>query len=161
MTAYSIHLPPGGSGDEHRPPAPIIVPDGFCWPAFLYGPAWCVAKRCWLALAVWSTGFAAVIAMLTFAPMPPALSFVIAELGVIAFGLEANGFQRRALERRGALVVDYVVADSDEQAERRFFENNPLGYSTAAAIPKITGRLQAEDTKTYPGLSLFGTGAPR
>jgi hypothetical protein len=72
----------------------------------------------------------------------------------LAFGFEANAMRRRALERRGYPIVDYVVAANVEQAEQRFFER----WATESQVPPAPPAPRPPDAASrqpYSGLGLF------
>lgn len=83
-----------------------IVDTGFSWLALLFGPLWAVAKRQWLLFA-----------LLCIAQIPSSVIYVLAEqrndsglfvlsllvglIYMVACGVYANRWHRRALERQG------------------------------------------------------------
>ena len=103
MRVYSLLHCPGEA-------APVILKDGFSWPAFLFGPLWLAWHRLWaeaaIAVGLWA---------LTF--LPPPLPSTLMQLALFwLIGLEGNGLRRRALEHRGCYEKAVVLAHDEEEA---------------------------------------------
>jgi hypothetical protein len=124
MAVYTVHAPASYYATDVRttPDKLVFVRDGFYFWAFIAAILWLIWHRLWLALlgylaislvaevAMWSLGVGAgtrVLVMVVFA---------------LLVGLEAGSLRRWKLSRRKWRQLDIVVADSEEAAERRFFE---------------------------------------
>ena len=110
LRVYTIH---------RRGPAELeLIKEGFCWPAFLFGPLWFAWKHEWLGLAAW-LGAALVgggAAALTLTePGQAAVDLGLAAL--VGFG--ANDWRRWRLERAGWRLADLVAAANLREAEDR------------------------------------------
>ncbi|WP_051212240.1 DUF2628 domain-containing protein [Rubritepida flocculans] len=124
MRAYTVLLPPGaarGSVPATAPPAEAarLIPEGFSWLAFLFGPLWLAAHRCWAAAlgAFLLTLFALVLP----APLDgPAL------LGLhLLLGLHSHDLRRWTLTRRGWRLAHVVLASGEEAALARALAAEP------------------------------------
>ena len=56
MAVYSVHLP-GAPGQKPNASDAAFVREGFCWPAFVFGPFWLLGCRLWLSAALWFAAF--------------------------------------------------------------------------------------------------------
>ena len=89
------------------PFAPVLVREGFCWGAFLFGPFWLQAHRLWLEALLW---LVVPVAAVLLAPVGGALILPAAQF---LLGCHARDLQRRALARKGYAQA-HVVAERDE-----------------------------------------------
>ncbi len=115
MRIYTVHLPP--SGDQ-----PLLVKEGFCWPAFLFTVLWALWHRMWgtaALLFVVGTALDALVEGLGLAA-PAQAAVGLAYLVVV--GYLANDLRRRSLWRRGYLEAGVVAGPSREAAELRFLD---------------------------------------
>ena len=139
LRVYSVH---------RRGPAELeLVKEGFCWPAFLFGPLWCLARREWLGLLAWLAASLAlaVLARLTLAD-PVQLAVALGFSALVGF--VANDWRRWRLARAGWRLTDVVAAASLAEAEERLAQEGRLappprpqqpapapGWPRAAAAP--------------------------
>ncbi len=116
MRIWTVHSPPAAippaSGDEARfgpGPLPVLVREGFAWPALFLGPFWLLWHREWLALLGWL-----VLALL--AGLLPGGLAPWAGLGLqFLLAASAHDLRRWTLARHG-WRLDGVVAARDEDA---------------------------------------------
>jgi hypothetical protein len=122
MPTFTVHVPPQAEGEA--PAAPerfVFVRDGFHGWAFLLAPFWLIARRLWLALALYVVVAAIVAAGLAFLGAS-ASAQAIAAFGIaLLIGFEASTIRRWTLTRRGWTTVGFVVGEDRDVAERRFF----------------------------------------
>jgi len=105
---FTAHAVTDGSGDSLR-----LVPHGFAWGAFWFGPLWLLWRRHWYRAAVLVV-LAAGAAVAVRTGVVGATEALLAWFLVSAFvGLEAQEWRRRALQRRGSAIVGYGYG-SDE-----------------------------------------------
>ncbi len=114
-------------------PAPVLVKEGFSWPAFLFTGFWALWKRMWLGAAILfavTFGAALVAAALGVgAEARPAVS-----LGVGALvGYSANDLLRWTLARRGYAEVAVVGGAREDDALRRYLDHEGSGPGEGAA----------------------------
>ena len=137
MPVYTVHAPVTGNAGFAATDRFAFVRDGFhVWAAVL-GVVWLAWHRLWLALIGWIVLMAAIdVAMMRLGVDPTAIFLVDVVLALL-LGFEAASLQRWTLSRRSWLQLDIVVADDEEQAERRFFDRwtakqrNPSNDQTA------------------------------
>lgn len=116
LHSYTVHERPG------QPEEPILVREGFSALAFVFGGLWLLVHRAWLAGIVvlllggvleWMQARAVLAS-----PVPELLQLLLA----FYVGLEGRELQREALERRGYGLGGVVLADNEERAFLRHFE---------------------------------------
>lgn len=125
MKVFTVHRretvsPPGGAtarGDD-----PVLVKEGFAWPAALFGPLWALAHRMWswaLITALANAGFAVLI---QYVPVDPAVQAALAAGLFVLIGAHANDARRRSLAARGYREVAVVSARDFDGALLRYLE---------------------------------------
>lgn len=148
MAVYTVHAPASYYGtDVHATPDRLVfVRDGFYVWAFLAAIVWLVWHRLWLALLGYlAVTLAAEIAMWSLGVGSGARLVVMLVIALL-IGLEAGSLRRWKLSRRKWRQIDIVVADSEEAAERRFFErwnartafNNDRGHAVPPPLPRAS-----------------------
>jgi hypothetical protein len=80
-------------------------------------------RRLWLVLLGWVVISAALIAAMHFAGISDGVRFLVQALFAVLVGLEAGTLRRWTLRRRKWRELATVSADTQEAAERRFFDN--------------------------------------
>ena len=124
MAVYTVHAPASYYGTDVRaaPEQLVFVRDGFYFWAFVAAILWLLWHRLWLALLGYlAISIVAEIAMSMLKVGAGARLIVMAVFALLV-GLEAGSLRRWKLSRRKWRQIDIVVADSQEAAERRFFE---------------------------------------
>ena len=119
MAVYTVHAPASYGVDVRTAPEKLVfVRDGFYVWAFV-AALW---HRLWLALIGYiALMIVAEIAMSAAGVGSGARLLVMAVIALLV-GLEAGSLRRWKLSGRKWRQLDVVVADSEEDAERRFFE---------------------------------------
>ncbi len=124
MAVYTVHAPASyyGTDVQTTPDKLVFVRDGFYFWAFVAAFFWLIWHRLWLALV----GYLAlmVVAEIAMSAVGVGSNARLVVMAVIALlvGLEAGSLRRWKLSRGKWRQLDIVVADSEEAAERRFFE---------------------------------------
>lgn len=124
MAVYTVHAPASYYANDVRttPDKLVFVRDGFYFWAFAAAIIWLVWHRLWLALLGYlALTVAAEIAM-SAAGVSSGARLVVMGVVALLVGLEAGSLRRWKLSRGKWRQLDIVVADSEEAAERRFFE---------------------------------------
>jgi len=119
MPVYTVHAPATGDAATDRF---VFVRDGFYVWAALLGVVWLAWHRLWLALIGWIVLMAVIDAAMMRLGVSPTAIFLVDVLLALLLGFEAASLQRWTLSRRNWRQLDIVVADDEEQAERRFFD---------------------------------------
>ena len=96
--------------------------DGFHFWAMVFGPAWLIWHRLWLALIGWLIFFVALQVALVRLGIGPTSLFLADLVVALLMGFEAASLRRWTLSRGNWRQLDIVVADDAEAAERRFFD---------------------------------------
>ena len=104
MRVFTVHTPPAENASAAEP-MPLLLAEGFCWAALLFGPLWLLAHRLWWPAAAF---FVASVLLGLISP------WAAAGLQLV-FAFEARDILRWSLARQGWLAAG-VVAAADEQA---------------------------------------------
>jgi hypothetical protein len=157
LRVYTVHRPPAPTTRwDARDPLPELVPElvkeGFCWPAFVFGLAWTLYHRLWIASAILFAliaGLGVVFEQLRLGQLSLSLiSFAIAVL----VGLLGNDWRRAALRRRGYSEDGVVTAANLETALRRYLDLQAI----AGAAPRVApapARWRAPDAGPWSGVT--------
>jgi Protein of unknown function (DUF2628) len=122
MPVYTVHAPVTGDAGAAATDRFAFVRDGFHVWAALLGVVWLAWHRLWLALIGWIVLMAAIDVAMVRLSVSPAAVFLVDALLALLMGFEAASLRRWTLSRRNWRQLDIVVADDEEQAERRFFD---------------------------------------
>ena len=121
MRIYTVHYRPEAGGGDIVP-----VKEGFCWPAFLFGPLWALWHGLWV-VALWLLALTAVIGAVGAVFALDAVTATALSLGTaVAVGSGANDLRRWTLERRGFSEEGVVMGGGEDSALRRFLANTPM-----------------------------------
>ena len=136
MRVYTVHVPRKPWRDLRAAVATAVaVKDGFSWPAFFFSFVWALTQRLWLVALVLFV--VEMVLMIPFAYLD-GLTETAGSLGVmLVVGWLGNDLKRWGLARRGLAEQGAVLAESGEEAVKRYFaETAPRdGYLTRSASP--------------------------
>ena len=150
MPVYTVHAPIGGGADLRATDRFVFVRDGFrIWAAVL-GVLWLVWQRLWLATIGWIVVMAVIDVVLVQIGVGPVTIFFADCLLALLLGLEASSVQRWRLSRRDWRMLDIVIADDVEAAERRFFERWSARRGSLPLNQAPTDRGAAPPTRDLP-----------
>lgn len=133
MTLYTVHAPKTPDGAAVDPSELVFVKDGFSWPALFIAPVWLVWHRLWLTLLIWVVAVIVLSILSGLAGSDASTAVMI--LFAFWFALEANGFRRWTLERRGYVLAGVVEGRRLEDAERRFYAEAGVEAGASVAMP--------------------------
>ncbi len=122
MPVYTVHAPKASRADLRATDRFIFARDGFHVWAALFGPVWLIWHRLWLALIGWIVVVLAIDVAMTRLGAGGAAILLANALIALLMGFEAASLERWTLSRGNWRQLDIVVADDEEQAERRFFD---------------------------------------
>ena len=121
MNVYTIHVK-----QEVRLPEILVIREGFCWPALVFGPLWALRHRLWAAFAMLCATIAALLAADWFL-RPDGVTRAAAAAAVVLFaGFAGNDWRRAAAELRGWRMAGLAAAPDRDSALRRYFDLNPV-----------------------------------
>ncbi len=151
MPVYTVHAPVTNSADIAATDRFAFVRDGFHVWAALAGVLWLAWHRLWLALIGWIVVIAAVdVAMMALRSGRMAI-FLANLLLALLLGFEAASLRRWTLSRRNWRQLDIVVADDEEQAERRFFDRWTAKQRSLSNDQPAIDRGAPPPTRAVPG----------
>ncbi|MDQ8732658.1 DUF2628 domain-containing protein [Bradyrhizobium sp. LHD-71] len=121
MPVYTVHAPsaPEALGDTDRF---VFLRDGFHFWAMVFGPIWLIWHRLWLVLIGYLAVSVVVGSALALLGASSGVRTLVLLLLAILMGLEAGSLRRWTYSRGKWRQIDFVVADDEEAAERRFFD---------------------------------------
>jgi Protein of unknown function (DUF2628) len=132
MPVYTVHAPAApdlrGQTDKF-----VFVRDGFHFWAMVLGPFWLAWRRLWLVLFGYlAVGAVVGVALSLLGAGADARTLVFLLLALL-MGLEAASLRRWSYSRGKWRQIDFVVADDEEAAERRFFDRWTEGHEAGPA----------------------------
>lgn len=130
MPVYTVHAPstPASREDTDRF---VFLRDGFHFWAMVFGPLWLLWHRLWVVLFGYLAVGSALMLALTLLRAPSDARWGVLLLLAILMGLEAASLRRWTYSWGRWQLVDFVVADDEETAERQFFDR----WTESAAPP--------------------------
>lgn len=141
MPVYTVHAPADPSSTEDTDKFTFLR-DGFHFWAMLFGPLWLLWHRLWLVLLGYVAAVAALSVTLQLLGVWGSIRPLVLVLLAILMGLEAASLRRWSYSRGRWRQIDFVVADDEEAAERRFFDR--------WAEPHDTGPVPSHNVPTPP-----------
>ena len=122
MPIYTVHAPAASGADLVATDKFAFVRDGFHFWAAVAGVIWLAWYRLWLALIGWIALLLVVDFGLAWLGVGSRTIVAINVVLALLLGFEAASLRRWTLSRRNWRMLDVVVADDEEAAERRFFD---------------------------------------
>jgi len=151
MPVYTVHAPVMSDAGIRATDRFAFVRDGFHVWAALLGAVWLAWHRLWLALIGWIVVMVAVdFGLAALGAGGPAI-FLVDVLLALLMGFEAASLRRWTLSRRNWRQIDIVVADDEEQAERRFFERWTAKQRALSNDQLAVDRGAPPPTRNIPG----------
>ena len=134
MRTFKVFLPDGAepalAAERAR-----FVRDGFSWPALLFGPFWLLARGLWLALIIWILGAVLVSLAIRNGYLAGGAGGWLYFLSVLFLGVEGRKLVAGAVERRGLVFADVIVAPNRSTAEEIFFNRWPFDAGPPPSSP--------------------------
>lgn len=130
MRVFTIHLRRTALSPDRDA---VLVKEGFCWPAFFFGPFWALWHRMWfLCLGIFAVTVLMAVAEAVLHVDP--MTYGAISIGVAALiGFSANDWRRSALTARGWEMSGLSVANDADSALRRFLDLHPEALETRAS----------------------------
>ena len=120
---YTVHLLDNAD--------PVLVKQGFNWPAFFFAVPWALFHRMWWVAAGFVVLQIVLAAIFVSAGLNDTQQAIVSFLLAIIIATSADALRTHALARRGYLLTEVVVEENSDRALRRFLE----------ARPEVTARL--------------------
>jgi hypothetical protein len=115
----------------------VIIKEGFCWPAFFFGPFWALYHRMWFAcLGIMSAAVLIVIVQSILSVDPLTLSALIAGAAALV-GFHGNDWRCSALLVRGWKMSGLSAAADRDAAFRRFVDLHPEAMGRTGPYPSF------------------------
>lgn len=118
LRLYTVHLP-SASAEES---VPVLVKEGFSWPAFFLNIVWTLWHRLWIESAALLALFLALGVVLDYANLSDAMEAAILVAVAVLVGNSAADWRRQSLQRRGFRDGGVVTGTDIESALRRFLD---------------------------------------
>jgi hypothetical protein len=151
MPVYTVHAPVTGNAGIAATDKFVFVRDGFYLWATLLGVVWLAWHRLWLALIGCIVLMAAIDVVMMRLGVSPTAIFLVNVLLALLIGFEAASLRRWTLSRRNWRQLDIVVADDEEQAERRFFDRWTAKQRNLSNDQTAVDRGSPPPTRDIPG----------
>ena len=152
MGSYLVLIPPG----DNDPEKIRFIRDRFAWLAFLFGPFWLLANRAWLAGFITLALSIALAVAGYFEPLSLGASAASLALNLL-IGFEGREWKALAMERRGFMADDVVVAPDIETAEAIYF----AGRSEKPVFTDFTSGPAGNRSAMPSGIGLMDTYSAR
>jgi hypothetical protein len=151
MPVFTVHGPAADGVDIRFTEKFVFVRDGFHFWALVFGPAWLVWNRLWLATIGWIIAITALhLGLASLGAGRPTIWFADFMVAIL-MGLEAASLQRWTFSRGKWRQLDLVVADDEESAERRFFDRWANAQRGGSYDPLTVDRGGPPPTRNFPG----------
>jgi hypothetical protein len=122
MPVFTVHAPLSGASIDDNADEFVFVRDGYHFWAFLFGPLWLLWHRLWLAFVAYAVVIVGVAAVLVWLRTGVDARLAVMLLVAMLMGYEAASLRRWSYSRGHWRGIGVVVADDEEAAERRFFD---------------------------------------
>jgi hypothetical protein len=130
MQVYTVHVFPGLYGPRRRDP--VVLREGFCWPAAIFSVFWALAHRLWWTAFGLLVAAAALEVLVALAGLDQTTRLAVFAGYAAIVGFFANDWRRAALERDGWRFAGVIAAPGEDAALRRYFD---LAGDAATAPP--------------------------
>lgn len=135
MKVYTVHEPPFSTSRRE----PVLLREGFCWPAALFNVFWALFHRMWWTAFGLLVAGAALEALIALAGLDETTRLAALIGFAMIVGFFANDWRRAAMERAGWRLAGVVAAPGPDAALRRYvdlggdaaFEASPSGPRSA------------------------------
>ena len=151
MPVFTVHAPVMNDVGIRATDRFTFVRDGFHVWAALLGAVWLIWHRLWRAVIGWIVVMLAIgFGMSALGAGGNAILLVDVMLALL-MGFEAASLRRWTLSRRNWRQLDIVVADNQEQAERRFFDRWTIRQRALVNDQPAVDRGGPPPTRDVPG----------
>lgn len=140
MRVFTIHLSQSALSPDRDA---VLIKEGFCWPAFFFGPFWALWHRMWfVCLGIFAVAILMAVAEAILRVDP--LTYGAVSIAVAALiGFHGNDWRRTALTARGWQMSGLSAAADRDTAFRRFVDLHPEALNAPASAgtsgPAATG----------------------
>ncbi len=136
MAVFTVHQPPLEANEATPEPTRFtFVRDGFYVWGFVFSVFWMLRHRMWLVAVLFVAISVLIQVGLKLAGAPQAFHTLATLALCFLVGLEGATLRRWTLARRGWTNVGVVIADNEDDAERRFFVSWQAGRRPNVAPP--------------------------
>ena len=132
MRVYTVHMPPLSGRNRD----PILVKEGFSWPALLFGPLWTLAHRLWLETV--GLIFVSIVlagAMDAFG-LDVVMQAIVSLAAAVLVGAHGPDWRRHGLARRGYREIGVIAARNLDEALARYV-GGATGRDPSASVPRV------------------------
>jgi hypothetical protein len=131
MEVFNIYL----RGSATTATDALAIKEGFCWPAFLFGPFWALWHRMWFSAAAMAAAYVMFIVGVSVAGANESIANT-AIIGVAALiGFAANDWRQSGMLGNGWHLAGLSAAADADAALRRFIDLHPEVFTPPARRP--------------------------
>lgn len=120
MRLYTVHIPAGVGSGLAPDSEPVLIKEGFCWPAAIFNVFWALWHRLWLLALLLLLASAAIEFGLAVLGADDVLRVAVNLAFALFVGSSANDWRRHWLARAGHRLSDIVAAGNRDDAFRRW-----------------------------------------
>ena len=130
MQVFNIYL--RGSATARDAAA---IKEGFCWPAFLFGPFWALWHRMWFSAAAIAAAYVLITVGISIVGANEAMANAIIVGTAVLIGFSANDWRQNGLIGNGWRLAGLSAAADADTALRRFIDLHPEEFTPPAHRP--------------------------
>jgi hypothetical protein len=131
MRVYTVHSLPGADAFDDPP---VLVREGFSWPAALFSGFWALWHGMWLFALLLFAIVAGLEAGLHVLGADPVVRGAVAIGFFLIVGFCGHDWRRARLARRGYRFEGVIAATGFDLAQRRWFDLHPPGRTLSAPL---------------------------
>jgi hypothetical protein len=155
MALYTVHLPNDARGAREAADEAVFVKDGFNPAALIFTGLWLLAKRLWLAVALFVAAGIVVALLMRYAGLPAIAGPLLNSVLALYLGVQGNDLVRARLARTQRHAGS-VTGRTLEEAEVRFFAEFDPARPAPDPAALLTGRAPAVPGRTGDRPAVLG-----
>lgn len=150
MRVFTVHLSQSALSPDRDA---VLIKEGFCWPAFFFGPFWALWHRMWfVCLGIFAVTILLAVAESVLHVDP--LTYGAISIGVaVLIGFNGNDWRRTALAARGWRMSGLSAAANRDSAFRRFVDLHPETLDAPAPTANFGSAAFGSAASEPPGVS--------
>ena len=131
MQVFNIYL----RGSATTATDATAIKEGFCWPAFLFGPFWALWHRMWFSAAAIATAYVLIMVAVSVAGANGSMGNTVIIGAASLIGYAANDWRQNGMIEKGWRLAGLSAAADADAALRRFIDLHPEKFTPQAPRP--------------------------